>query len=642
MKSIKLTQKILQAIIPKAIIYAEFADDGAMGACGTARIFTIEDGKLKFYLIDGVFGNQANEEIYAAVSTYLNKLVADGTLEYLYAGYGNHAYKPLKAKFSRDDDHSTFIYTKSGATYQIPASCQGVYEHTVGEFATREVSIEALEDYLRVTNPYFSEDEASFYKEYLAKIKRTDSGQGWFDFTALDYLNAIKYLRHLSGKDYLLNWEDVLDSRDALNKYRLKYVVDRLGQNQLDAIFAKLVKTKSAKLFPTIEKSLGEKVDDIYGALEVIKPDHIAAKDLTPDKLEQLFSRPVLIDFSKSAHAAIIKDIIDRPGNSFNPDAKPIAYYLANYLLNEDKLPYSDILPAVVHIVSVMPDDDFNHTHTDELFWLCGEIIDRAWRYLKEDKDIQEKYRDLIYEIYWPRVGSLWPVLNRDRFEFKYSSAEKIFDDSLSFVMSLDDITERNAEIKSFFTQNARHIGYKAGPLGRRAFCYSLRGLSSEQEFSKILNTIEPDDYYSYLTYPDTIKDAEILLHELFRTDDGARITGTPRLACLESLVITPNTMGVGEYILNCLDQHFGDLVTVLSTEAFNLGYSNATGIFTDLFIAMSKGITEENEFPPFKSLKEKFLSLGCDAEKLANAATYARHHRRAILFQRSTLQKLF
>ena len=31
MKSIKLTQKILQTITPKAIIYAEFADDGAIG-----------------------------------------------------------------------------------------------------------------------------------------------------------------------------------------------------------------------------------------------------------------------------------------------------------------------------------------------------------------------------------------------------------------------------------------------------------------------------------------------------------------------------------------------------------------------------------------------------------------------------------
>jgi hypothetical protein len=60
------------------------------------------------------------------------------------------------------------------------------------------------------------------------------------------------------------------------------------------------------------------------------------------------------------------------------------------------------------------------------------------------------------------------------------------------------------------------------------------------------------------------------------------------------------------------------------------------------MFIAMSKGITEENEFPPLKSIKQKLLNVGCDAEILQNSEKYARHHRRTILFQRSALQKHF
>ena len=62
----------------------------------------------------------------------------------------------------------------------------------------------------------------------------------------------------------------------------------------------------------------------------------------------------------------------------------------------------------------------------------------------------------------------------------------------------------------------------------------------------------------------------------------------------------------------------------------------------TDLFVAMSKGVTEENEFPALKSIKEKLLKLGCDALTLTNAEKYARRHRRTILFQRSALQKFF
>ncbi len=642
MKTTKLTQKILKTINPRTILYAEFANDGAMGCPGTARIFTLENDKLIFYLTDHIFNDEDNAKVHHETSVFLDNLKKSGKLEFFYAGFGNYAYKSPKASFTRDDDHCSFIYKKSNKTYIIPTSCKGVYDHIVAAFASREVSIEALEQYFNDRNFYFSTlDENYFFNQYLEQVKRTDSGQGWFDFTAIDYLNAMSYLRHLSGEDYILNWSELGKCQSALNKYRLKYVVDKIGWNELDHIFAKVVKTKSLKYFHLIDKKLGQKVEDIYSTLETIKSDRISTDIMQPDNLENLFNRPVLVEFTKSTHNTILKDILNRNGNSFNPDAKSIAYYFANYILNEDILSYAEAIPAVAHVIETMPDDDFNQTHTDDLFYICGEIIDRAWRCLEEDEAIQKKYRNLIYELYWPRVGSLWPVINRDRFEFKHQSASRIFDDSLNFAMSLKDITERNTEIKIFLDKVAGHIGYKAGPLGRRAFVYTLRGLKPKQEFEKILKTIEPDDYHSYLTYPEGIEEAEILLDELFRTDGHARITGMPRLACFESLIITPNTMKVGEFILNYIDRHFDQYVDIISTEAMKLNLE-PTLVLTDMFTAMSKGISEENEFPPFKSIKQKLSSLGCDETKLSNSEKYARHHRRTILFQRSALQKFF
>ena len=640
MRSTKLTPKILQTLNPKTILYAELAESGAMGCPGTIRIFTLENQKLKFYFFD--VHHTKNHDTYGNTFTLLNDLSNQNTLEYQYAGFGNHAYKKPKIKFTRNDDQSSFIYQKSGQTYQIPTSCSGVYSHIVAKFATREIAIDELEDYLDKNRFCFTSDETSFFDQYLIQIKRTDQGQNWFDFTAINYYSAVKYLRHLSGEDYLLNPQDIADSQDALNKYRLQYIVDKLGWNQLDKIFAKLVKTNSTKLFPKIKKSLDEKVEDIYSTLKTIKSDRTNLNCIADNNLENLFNRPILVDFSKSAHAKIIQDILNRPGNSFNPDSKSIAYYLANYLLNEARLPFSDILPAVIHIIEVMPDDNFNHTHTDELFWLCGEIIDRAWRYLEENDATQQKYRTLIYKLYWPRVGSLWPILNRDKFNFNHESAAKIFDDSVNFVLALDDITERNPEIKQFVKANQDHIGYNAGPLGRRAFVYSLRNLSSKQELDKILSTVEPADVDFFLRYPSTIKDAKNLLTELFRTDNEARITGPARLATFEALLITPNTINVGEYILNYLDTHFDSFTSIISAETEKLGYPNPLNILTDFFIAMSKGITEENEFPPLKSIQQKLTALGCNQMKLQNAMRYARHHRRTILFQRSALQKLF
>ena len=641
MKAIKLTQKILKQIKPKEILYAEFANEGAMGACGTARIFTLEKGELKFYLVDDIFSNQENSKVYAEVSAYLDKLKDAEMLEYVYAGFGNYAYKAPFIRFARDDDNASFIYKAKTKTYKIPASCKGAYEHVVAIFAEREMPIETIEEYFENNKFVLPKCIVYFLEQYIFQIRRTDAGQGWIELTAMDYYKAVKHLQHLSGEDYILNENDVAESSSAIYKYRLNYIVNKLGWNKLDKIVAQMVKENETDLFARIGKELGEKVVDIYSKLETIKSDHSSLNTSDVDSIDKLFKRPVLVEFSKAAHAKIIKDIMERPGNSFNPDAQAVAYYLANYILNEDTLPYSDILPAVVHIAETIPNDDYNQTHTDELFWFCGDIIDRIWRYLEEDEKVQKKYRDIIYELYWPRVGGLWPVIHRDEFEFKRKSASKFFEDALGFVMSLNDIDERNIEVREFLKAHAAHVGYNAGPLGRRAFCYANKGLSSEQEFERILDVIEPQDYCRFLTYPSKMRDAELLMDELFRTDEKARITGYARMSTLESLVITPNTIGVGEYILNFINRHFEQFVDIVSHEVEAIKMEPLEAL-SDLFVAMSKGVSEESEFPPLKSIKEKLLKLGCDKERLDNAEKYARKHRRTILFQRSAVQKFF
>ena len=63
MKAKKITEEILKGLKPENILYAEYAEEGAMGACGTARIYVLEKAKLVFYLIDDIFQNKQNEAI---------------------------------------------------------------------------------------------------------------------------------------------------------------------------------------------------------------------------------------------------------------------------------------------------------------------------------------------------------------------------------------------------------------------------------------------------------------------------------------------------------------------------------------------------------------------------------------------------
>ncbi len=45
----KLTKKIVDTIKPDEIIYAEYSSGGAMGNCGSSRIYALKDDGLHYY-----------------------------------------------------------------------------------------------------------------------------------------------------------------------------------------------------------------------------------------------------------------------------------------------------------------------------------------------------------------------------------------------------------------------------------------------------------------------------------------------------------------------------------------------------------------------------------------------------------------
>ena len=88
METEKLTLKILSALDPKTILYAEFAEGGAMGAAGTARIYTLEKKKPHFYLVDITGGEEEQVKVYSELYTMLKDFskkgkVLDGILRWI-------------------------------------------------------------------------------------------------------------------------------------------------------------------------------------------------------------------------------------------------------------------------------------------------------------------------------------------------------------------------------------------------------------------------------------------------------------------------------------------------------------------------------------------------------------------------------
>ena len=623
---------------PESIIYAEFAGEGAMGDAGSVRIITIEDKILKSYYFN-IFKKNKDNTPYVTANEFLTKLGKKRVLSSTYAGFGNTVWKKQGAVFERDDDNASYIYKEGTHAYVIPTSNRGVYFHSVATLAKRKVTIEKLEAYLEQIKNDLTWAEYFLFANYIAQSKRTDSGISWFNITPFDYIRAINYIKHVTGTEFVINDSDFKNDLYSIELYRLNFATTNLGWNKIDEIFSTIVLKGEKSVFKRLNEALGVHVETIFTKLNSVDTNFTDFKLNSSNNFLQLFDYPVLVNFTPDAHRKIIDAIIKMGPGELRSSAVQISFYFANYKFNEDKLSYADVLPAVVHVIKNLPADDKANSHTGELFWIASDIVDTVWRYIDESEEYQEKYRNLIYNLFWPRVGGVWPIAHYGEFTFKEPVADTIFNDSLSFVLSLKDILKRNKELKEYFTPYMGDKFYKNEHAARAGFRFSLEGLDAKRQFDRIMATYGPDDARFYLHYPRNIEEADFLLKELFKTKEN-KFTGLSRLATLEDLIITPNTIGVGEYILNYLNKHFDDLVALVKTDIGD--QYDFISTMKDYFIAISKGITEENEFSAFSSIAKKMIALGCKEEVIKAAEKYARHHRRAILFQRSSLAKIF
>ncbi|MBQ2695539.1 hypothetical protein IJG04_02800 [Candidatus Saccharibacteria bacterium] len=648
-KEYKLTTKIADSLQVENIIYAEFAAPGAMGACGTARVYALDGNVVKLYFIDvmGKGGEDENNlEAYGRIYRLLKDWGDAGKLLYVYGGYGNDAWRGNTVQFQRDDDNTSFIYENADKVWQIQTSCTGVYLQIAPKFTKREMSIAKIEKFFKKHESKMSPKEAMFAQVYIEQSTIKDNGR-IFQFTVSEYWDAMRYLEYINFELFNLSNQEIYDGIHAIEKYRLRYMIDRVGWNGLDAKIVEMVQNKRHDVFtglaellkkhPTSATLFDDKMEDFFVRIIEVQSNTTETNETKSHNIASVFRYPVKAIFDKQSHHKIIQETLGLSPAELSARAESLEYYLANYLFHEDIWALMDVLPMACHIVERLPFSDINCTNTADLFWLAGEIIDRAWRYLDEAPEKQRKYRDLIYETYWPRIGSVWPIIHYDEFEFKEKSASRMFEDALGFVMSLDDITERNPNIKEYL--KSTHI--PSEKVDRRAFTDKIKSLSPRERFEKILADLREWEWHTYLRYPENKEEAKIVLDELMLADEDARIKGVVRMEMFEQLLLTPNTMGVGEYILRYLNDNFERWLEVTRIDC-DTEDEDLIVVMGSYYSALAGGVTEENEFPPMKLLHKKMLKIGVGAELCDAVAKVARKRRRMILFQRSALEKFF
>ena len=67
-----------------------------------------------------------------------------------------------------------------------------------------------------------------------------------------------------------------------------------------------------------------------------------------------------------------------------------------------------------------------------------------------EDVGLNNVMEKLVYELFWPRVGDVWPIKNRNRIKYVNESEKDEFEEALGWVLCLDGVKRYDSKLKAF------------------------------------------------------------------------------------------------------------------------------------------------------------------------------------------------
>jgi len=161
-------EKIAKEI--SGILYAEWADLGAQGCGGSARIYTLDGDVLIRYISWFPHKSEIFNHIYTVINYLsdkrwvirkspseevlekLNEAVNNGKIPEqcfysLYGGCGNYAWLNSSAVLILDDNNRGFTYRDHGKVYLIECSVEGVYSRIKRQLLQQLEELECDRDY---------------------------------------------------------------------------------------------------------------------------------------------------------------------------------------------------------------------------------------------------------------------------------------------------------------------------------------------------------------------------------------------------------------------------------------------------------------------------------------------------------------
>ena len=216
----------------------------------------------------------------------------------------------------------------------------------------------------------------------------------------------------------------------GLMKYRLKYVIQNMTKVEilktLNGFFDLENHDGEMDIIDTFSKKIHIDIDDLI----TVQEEKVITKDMLED-FDKLFEYPGWIRFDGEAEDIIIKKIMKGEMTD-----EQIDYFLG---ASDDMHDYAKWFKVAKHVLLTT-----KNAHT---FWSAGDVLSVVRKTDAGDKKIHKWFNDEIYEIFWSRVESTWPMLHGDLIEDEDSEEGKILDDAISWLRTVDDLKKRLPEL---------------------------------------------------------------------------------------------------------------------------------------------------------------------------------------------------
>ena len=345
------------------------------------------------------------------------------------------------------------------------------------------------------------------------------------------------YLRTLDKRLYCIDEEAIQNGKNALNSYRAKYAMKKLGRHGIRKLLERFfdfnqLEANAGNFIKMLNKTLGEDIQEMFLNQS---PIYVGIDDL--DKFNTFFDYPKWIEFTPEANDEIIRRILHNEMTN-----EQIDFYLG---AEHETTELYKLYPALKHIIKTTPDS--------HLFWTAGDMLAIIWRLLPaENKKLDKWFNKELYDIFWSRIEDVNQIKSYQGLKLS-GDKKRIFDDALGWIVNNPSLKTLNPELWSYLEElsKSEDISYPLPTVLGRACAIRCQNLSPTERYELVSEYFYGKEFYSFFSRLDTIEEAKEYL-EICRNDYEI-------IPALEALLIeyhSPEIQGYTyQYIINNFEQ---------------------------------------------------------------------------------------